>query len=248
MVVLDTVYKPYFDGEEIKTELEPDPTITSEIIAKRLRRAEHRFFSSDNISDYLIDGELALLEKEATERFKDVLRSLVIDIDNDPNSQNTAHRLAKMFIRELFEGRYKARPNVTSFPNEGTDQYTGMLVVRAEIKSICAHHWQNVLGTAFIGIIPNGRVIGLSKYIRLAQWCARRGTLQEELTMQIATEIKKATNSNDVGVHIRAEHGCVICRGVEAHSALTQTTVLSGKFEELHVKNEFFQNILMQNK
>lgn len=220
----------------------------SETITTRLKNDNVRFFASDNISEFITSVEKQELIKEVTRKFQEVLKALVIDVENDPNSRDTAHRLSKMYIEEVFSGRYHQRPKVTSFPNTGNHAYRGMLVERAEIKSVCAHHFQPVTGTCFIGIIPNGEVIGLSKYMRLAHWCARRGTLQEELTNQIAREIMKATKCADVAIHIRAEHGCMTNRGVMAHSALTQTTVLHGRFEQADVKKEFFDNIMMQTK
>ena len=124
-----------------------------------------------------------------------------------------------------------------------------MLVVRSELKSMCSHHHQPVTGTAYIGIIPGAKVIGLSKYTRIAQWCARRGTLQEELCNDIVREIIKATDSEDVGVYIQATHGCCENRGIMAHSSLTQTTVLNGSFHnDPGCKQEFFDNIKLQQQ
>lgn len=218
----------------------------SERIRERLIKKNVRFFACDNISEHISEDEFEQLKAEVESKFEAVLHSLVIDTDNDPNSNETAKRLAKMYLTEQFSGRYFNKPSATAFPNEGLDAYKGMLVVRADIKSACAHHWKDVTGTAFIGIIPNGKVIGLSKYTRIAQWCARRGTLQEELTNHIANEISAAAQCHDIAVHIRAEHGCMTCRGVMAHSSLTQTTVLRGQFEQPDVKLEFFDNIRMQ--
>jgi GTP cyclohydrolase I len=122
-----------------------------------------------------------------------------------------------------------------------------MLVVRSELRSICSHHHQPVSGVAYIGIIAAQKLIGLSKYTRIAQWCARRGTLQEELCNDIAKEIMQTTGSNDVGVYLAAEHGCCTNRGIMAHSSLTQTTVLKGAFnEDMGTKKEFYDNIAMQ--
>jgi len=122
-----------------------------------------------------------------------------------------------------------------------------MLVVRAELKSMCSHHHQPVTGTAYIGVIPHTRVIGLSKYIRIAQHCARRGTLQEELCGDIAKAISKATESKDVGVYIEAKHGCCENRGIGASNSMTQTAVLLGDFlDDPSVKNEFYSNIKLQ--
>jgi len=122
-------------------------------------------------------------------------------------------------------------------------------VVRSELKSMCSHHHQPVTGVAYIGIIAGPKLIGLSKYTRIAQWCARRGTLQEELCMDIAREIMAATNSTDVAVYIEAEHGCCTNRGIMAHSSLTQTTVLKGAFgTDASTKKEFFDNIKLQSR
>ena len=223
--------------------------IVSEKIRKKLKDANTRFFANDNISQYLDDDTRALLIDEVSDKFDGVLRSLLIDVDNDPNSKGTARRLAKMYINELMEGRFHDAPDVTSFPNDGshgTDSYNGMLVVRAELHSMCSHHHQPVSGTAYIGIIPTARVIGLSKYVRLAQHCARRGTLQEELCGDISKAIREATASENVAVHIAAEHGCCTNRGIMASSSLTQTTVLNGMFYINSVKEEFFDNIKLQ--
>lgn len=222
----------------------------SEVIKKRLEQNFVRYFANDNISDYIDSDEMRLLVDEVAAKFEAVLDSLVIDTKRDPNSIGTARRLAKMYIYEIMGGRYSKKPDVTSFPNDGggNGSYTGMLVVRSEIKSVCSHHHQPVKGVAYIGIIPGKRVIGLSKYTRIAQWCARRGTLQEELCNDIASEIKVATESEDVGVYIAATHGCCENRGIGAHSSLTQTTVLHGQFHTPDVKKEFFDNISLQEK
>jgi GTP cyclohydrolase I len=169
-----------------------------------------------------------------------------IDTENDPNSKDTAKRLAKMYVYELMAGRFEPAPDTTSFPNEGENRFEGMLVARAELRSMCSHHHQPVKGVAYIGIIPTGRVIGLSKYVRIAQWCSRRGQLQEELVNQIAREIMKATDTENVGVYIEATHGCMDNRGVMAHSSMTQTSVVHGLFHNDSVKNEFFANIKLQ--
>lgn len=218
-------------------------------IERRLKTAKKRFFVCDNISEYIKEGELKQLEEELATSFETVLETLVIDIYDDPNSKDTARRLAKMYLHEIMRGRYYPQPEVTTFPNEGENKYSGLLVVRAEIKSICAHHHQPVKGVAYIGIIPNGRVMGLSKYTRIAQHCAQRGTLQEELCNDIAKEIMKVTECRDVAVHLGAEHGCCTNRGINAHSSLTQTTVLFGQFmTEPGVKEEFFDNIKLQQQ
>jgi len=219
----------------------------SQVIRKRLTDAGARYWAGDNISEYITDKEKDMLVDELTGRFEGVLDSLVIDRFNDPNSMGTARRLAKMYVYEIMSGRYEESPNATAFPNDTDGKYEGMLVVRSELKSMCSHHHQPVSGVAYIGIIAGPKLIGLSKYSRIAQWCARRGTLQEELCMDIAREIELATGSTDVAVYIQATHGCCENRGIMAHSSLTQTTVLHGAFKtDQSVKKEFFDNIKLQ--
>ena len=221
----------------------------SKEIIGRLQDAGIRYWAGDNISEVLQQGDKEQLIEEATLKFKQVLDSLVIDRHNDPNSMDTGRRLAKMYFNEIMAGRYDPMPNATAFPNHVDDGYKGMLVVRSEIKSMCSHHHQPVNGVAYIGIIAAETLIGLSKYTRIAQWCARRGTLQEELNNVIANEIQKATGSSNVGVYLQATHGCCENRGIGAHSSLTQTTVLRGAFgDDAGTKKEFMDNIKLQQE
>jgi len=220
-----------------------------EEIIQRCVAADKRYWAGDNISRLIQSGEKEQLIEEATEAFETVLDTLIIDRHTDPNSQDTARRLAKMYFNELLAGRYHPMPNATAFPNEVEDGYEGMLVVRSELKSVCSHHHQPVSGVAYIGIIAADTLIGLSKYTRIAQWCARRGTLQEELCNDIAREIMNATGSKNVGVYIQATHGCCENRGIMAHSSLTQTSVLKGAFySDPGTKKEFFDNIKLQQE
>lgn len=219
----------------------------SKIIHQRLKEKNVRYFAGDNISQWISEEEKSQLVNELSAKFESVLDTLIIDRENDPNSQGTANRLAKMYIYEIMSGRYEPKPDATSFPNHTDERYDGMLVVRSELRSICSHHHQPVSGVAYIGILAADRLIGLSKYTRIAQWCARRGTLQEELAMDIAREIMSATGSKDVGVYIQAQHGCCENRGIMAHSSLTQTTVLKGAFkDDPATKKEFIDNIKLQ--
>jgi GTP cyclohydrolase I len=221
----------------------------SKTIKDRLEQADKRYWAGDNISEHIQPGELDQLVDELSDKFSGVLDSLVIDTTNDPNSKGTARRLAKMYVHELMNGRYVPMPNATAFPNETDEPYDGMLVVRSELKSMCSHHHQPVTGVAYIGLIAADKLIGLSKYTRIAQWCARRGTLQEELAMDISREIMAATGSKDVGVYIQAVHGCCENRGIMAHSSLTQTTVLKGAFKtDSGTKKEFMDNIKLQQE
>ena len=219
----------------------------SQVIRDKMKADNKRFWAGDNISEYVDHNMLPELVNEAALAFEKVLDSLLIDRENDPNSKGTARRLAKMYFNEIMAGRYEHAPDATAFPNDSQDRYDGMLVVRSELRSMCSHHHQPVTGVAYIGIIAAEKLIGLSKYTRIAQWCARRGTLQEELANDIAKEIMKATNAKDVGVYIQAVHGCCENRGIMAHSSLTQTTVLKGAFkDDQSTKKEFFDNIKLQ--
>jgi GTP cyclohydrolase I len=222
---------------------------TSDKIKKRLVEAGDRFWAGDNISAHIEEGEKQQLIDELAVKFEDVLQSLVIDTENDPNSNGTGKRLAKMYVNELMSGRYEPMPPATAFPNDSIDRYEGMLVVRSELTSMCSHHHQIVKGVAYIGIIASEKLIGLSKYTRIAQWCAMRGTLQEELANDIVREIQKACGTENLGVYIQATHGCVENRGVKAHSSLTQTTVLKGSFkDDPGTKKEFMDNIKLQQE
>jgi GTP cyclohydrolase I len=222
-------------------------TYLSNAIRARMKRDGKRFWAGDNISEFIAPSDKEHLINEATEAFELVLDRLLIDRETDPNSQGTARRLAKMYFNEIMSGRYNPAPDATAFPNDSEDRYEGMLVVRSELRSMCSHHHQPVSGVAYIGIIAANKLIGLSKYTRIAQWCARRGTLQEELANDIAREIMRATDSENVGVYVQAVHGCCENRGIMAHSSLTQTTVLKGAFkDDPGTKKEFFDNIKLQ--
>lgn len=219
----------------------------SGLIREELQRKGKRFWAGDNISEFLSDDDKDVLIAEAAEAFENVLDALIIDRQNDPNSKGTAKRLAKMYFNEIMSGRYEPAPSATAFPNDSDDRYEGMLVVRSELKSMCSHHHQPVTGVAYIGVLAANKLIGLSKYTRIAQWCARRGTLQEELANDIAREIMKATDSNDVAVYLRMTHGCCENRGIMAHDSSTTTTVLKGAFNrDVGTKKEFFDTLSLQ--
>ena len=229
--------------------LSPKKTAMSDVIRERLESAGARYWSNDNISDYMSEDEKWELIDELQGKFESVLDSLLIDRHNDPNAMDTGRRMAKMYVNEIMGGRYNPPPAVTAFPNDDADtRYQGMIVTRAELRSMCSHHHQPVAGVAYIGLLPGVKVIGLSKYTRVAQHVARRGTLQEELTKNIADEIQKYTGAKDLAVYIQGTHGCCENRGIMAHSSLTQTTELRGQFFNPSVKNEFLDYIKMQQQ
>jgi GTP cyclohydrolase I len=238
---------PITTATEIMSDKDYEEGYLGDAIRFKMKRDNKRFWAGDNVSDYLHEGDVERLIDEAEEAFETVLDRLLIDRETDPNSKGTARRLAKMYFNEIMAGRYEPEPDATAFPNDSADRYEGMLVVRSELRSMCSHHHQPVSGVAYIGIIAAQKLIGLSKYTRIAQWCARRGTLQEELANDIAREIMRATDATDVGVYIQAVHGCCENRGIMAHSSLTQTTVLKGAFNtDQSTKKEFFDNIKLQ--
>ena len=222
---------------------------TRDKIKQRLVDNNVRYWANDNIAEYIEEGEKQQLIDEAVPAFENMLQSLLIDTETDPNSQDTARRMAKMYINEIMSGRYDQMPNPSSFPNYIEGGYEGMLVVRSELTSLCSHHHQTVKGVAYIGIIAGPTLLGLSKYTRIAQWCAMRGTLQEDLNGMIANAIQKETGTEHVGVYVQATHGCCENRGIRAKSSLTQTTVLRGAFKENPATTkEFMDNIKMQQQ
>jgi GTP cyclohydrolase I len=249
-IVEEAPYHPgYEDAVMHMSDKDYEEANLADAIRFNMKRDNKRFWAGDNISDYLHEGDKEQLINEATAAFERVLDALLIDRENDPNSRGTARRLAKMYYNEIMGGRYDPAPDATAFPNDSADRYEGMLVVRSELRSMCSHHHQPVSGVAYIGIIAANKLIGLSKYTRIAQWCARRGTLQEELCNDIAREIMKATASENVAVYIQAIHGCCENRGIMAHSSLTQTTVLKGAFQtDPGTKKEFMDNIKLQQE
>jgi GTP cyclohydrolase I len=243
------VEAPYHPGYEDAVVNPDDGRPLSVVIRERMIAGKKRFWAGDNISDYVSLTDKHQLIEEATVAFEGVLDALLIDRAYDPNSHGTARRLAKMYYTEIMAGRYDPAPDCTAFPNDSENRYEGMLVVRSELRSMCSHHHQPVDGVAYIGIIAANKLIGLSKYTRIAQWCARRGTLQEELCNDIAREIIKATDSENVAVYIQANHGCCTNRGIMAHSSLTQTTVLRGAFlTDPGTKKEFMDNVKLQQE
>ena len=211
----------------------------SDIIRQRLVKAGERFHSNDNISKFVREGEIALLQDEVAEAFRDVLDALVIDTEHDHNTNDTARRVAKMYVREIFSGRFNPRPAITSFPNMGYKSlYTSGPI---SIRSTCAHHFQNIVGNAWIGIVPEEEVIGLSKFNRLVHHIAERPQIQEEMTTEIANELSKYAKTTHVAVVVKAEHHCMTQRGVKEHESDMTTAIMLGAFsEDPALKQEFY--------
>jgi len=211
----------------------------SKVIKQRLVDAGERFHSNDNISKFVHDGEIEALQQEVEVAFRDVLDALVIDTEHDHNTHDTAKGVAKMYIREIFAGRFNSRPTITSFPNMGYKSlYTSGPI---SIRSTCAHHFQNIVGNAWIGIIPEEEVIGLSKFNRLVHHIAERPQIQEEMTTDIANELVRFAKTPNVAVVVKAEHHCMTHRGVKEHESDMTTAIMLGAFnEDPALKKEFY--------
>ena len=218
----------------------------SDIIRQRLVKAGERFHSNDNISKFVREGEIALLQDEVAEAFRDVLDALVIDTEHDHNTNDTARRVAKMYVREIFSGRFNPRPAITSFPNMGYKSlYTSGPI---SIRSTCAHHFQNIVGNAWIGIVPEEEVIGLSKFNRLVHHIAERPQIQEEMTTEIANELVRFAKTPHVAVVVKAEHHCMTHRGVKEHESDMTTAIMLGAFKEDPALKQEFYNICLSMK
>ena len=211
----------------------------SEAIKKRLKESNVRFHANDNIGKHIYEYEREGLQQEVQEAFQGVLDALVIDTENDHNTRNTAKRVAKMYINEIFGGRYNNRPSVTSFPNMGYKSlYTSGPI---SIRSTCAHHFQNIVGNAWVGIIPEDEVIGLSKFNRLVHHVAERPQIQEEMTTEIANELSRYAKTKHIAVVVKAEHHCMTQRGVREHESDMTTAIMLGAFsEDPALKQEFY--------
>ena len=208
-------------------------------IRERIQKAGKRYYGNDNISEFLKEGELEILQNEVQEKFQQVLNTLVIDTEHDHNTQETAKRVAKMYVQEIFGGRFKPAPRITSFPNMGYKSlYTSGPI---SVRSTCAHHFQNIVGNAWIGIIPEDEVIGLSKFNRIVHHIAERPQIQEEMTTEIANELVKFAKTKHVAVVVKAEHHCMTQRGVKEHDSDMTTAIMLGGFsEDPALKQEFY--------
>ena len=212
----------------------------SDELVKKMTTIRHKHFANDNISNYMSVGDLQDIENEVAEAFQGVLKALVINTKDDHNTKDTARRVAKMFVHELFKGRYTKPPKITAFPN--AKQYDQIYITGPiTINSTCAHHFQPITGGCYVGVFPGEKVIGLSKFNRLVDWIVSRPQIQEEMTEQIADEIEKQTEAKGVAVVIKAKHFCMSARGVKEHDSDMMTSVVRGLFrEDSAIKAEFF--------
>ena len=220
-------------------------TVSAQISA-RLKAAGVSFLANDNIADYILPGEMQALEAEVGDRVRDLLRSLVIDIENDHNTEETAERVARMYLHEVFKGRYHQQPKVASFPNvkELDEIYT---VGPITVRSACSHHLVPIMGNCWIGIKPGSRVIGLSKFTRVADWVFSRPHIQEEAVMILADEIERLCEPKGLGIIVKAQHYCMKWRGVREPQTSMVNSVVRGDFRhDPSLKQEFFELVRQQ--
>ena len=221
--------------------------LVSEIIRERIKSDGARFHANDNISEYILPGELETLEKEVATRVRELLKALLIDVENDHNTQETAERVSRMYINEVFKGRYQKQPKVTSFPNDKNldEIYTlGPITVR----SACSHHLVPILGDCWIGIKPGEKVIGISKFARVADWVFSRPHIQEEAVMILADEIERLCEPQGLAILVKAQHYCMKWRGVKEPSTSMINSVVRGDFRhDPSLKQEFFELVKQQS-
>ena len=235
----------------MKTQSTMNPSDTDEgtpvsvKIRERLLAARKRFNANDNIADFVEPGELAALLDEVEEKMKGVLASLVIDTERDHNTDNTARRVAKMYVNEVFRGRYVKVPEITEFPNaEHLNEL--MIVGPITVRSACSHHFCPVIGKIWIGVLPNEHtnVIGLSKYARLAEWVMGRPQIQEEAVVQLADLIQEKTQPDGLAIVMEASHYCMAWRGVKDMDSKMINSVMRGVFlKDPNLRREFLSLI-----
>ena len=221
----------------------------SDRIRNRLRQARKRFNANDNIAGFIEPGEMDLLLEEVATKMRGVLESLVIDTDTDHNTQGTARRVAKMYLNEVFRGRYQPAPPVTEFPNV-TGLSELMIVGPITVRSACSHHFCPIMGRLWIGLMPNqhSNLIGLSKYARLAEWVLSRPQIQEEAITQIAELLMEMVKPDGLAVVMEADHFCMHWRGVKDTGSKMINSVMRGSFlKDPALRREFLSLISMQS-
>ncbi|MGQ9724127.1 MAG: GTP cyclohydrolase I [Tepidimonas sp.] len=214
-------------------------------IRERIRAARKRFHANDNIADFIEPGELERLIDEVAEKMQGVFDSLVIDTEHDHNTAGTARRIAKMYLTEVFKGRYVKAPAVTEFPNvEHLNEL--MIIGPITVRSACSHHFVPIIGKMWIGVLPNERtnVIGLSKYARLAEWVMSRPQIQEEAIIQFADLIQELTAPDGLAIVMEATHYCMAWRGVKDTDSKMTNSVMRGVFlKDPNLRREFLSLI-----
>ncbi|MBN8489290.1 MAG: GTP cyclohydrolase I [Burkholderiales bacterium] len=222
----------------------------SERIRYRLVSAGCRHHANDNIAAFIEPGELDALQAEVQSKLQEVLRALVIDTDSDHNTQDTAKRVAKMFVREVFAGRYQAAPSVTEFPNVSRLNEL-MIVGPITVRSACSHHLCPILGRLWIGLLPNehSNLIGLSKYVRLADWVMSRPQIQEEAVTMLADELQQRVRPDGLALVMEADHFCMAWRGVKDVDSKMTNSVMRGAFlKDPNLRREFLSLLTKKNE
>jgi GTP cyclohydrolase IA len=213
----------------------------SERVRYRLLSADCRFHANDNIAAYLEPGEVEAIKSEVQARMQDVLRALVIDTDSDHNTRETARRVAKMFVDEVFRGRYQPMPQVTQFPNaERLNEL--MIVGPITVRSACSHHLCPIIGKVWIGVLPNehSNLIGLSKYARICEWVMTRPQIQEEAVVMLANELEQRVHPDGLAIVMEADHFCMHWRGVKDNDTAMSNSVMRGAFlTDATLRSEF---------
>lgn len=223
------------------TEATPTPMRASERIRHRLAAADCRYHANDNISAFIRPGELEELKAEVRTRMQEVLHALVIDTENDHNTSQTAERVARMFLTEVFRGRYVPMPAVTEFPNASRVNQL-MIVGPLTVRSACSHHLCPIMGKLWIGILPNehSKLIGLSKYARICDWILGRPQIQEEAVMMLADELEQQVKPDGLALVMECDHFCMHWRGVKDHEAAMTSSVMRGTFlKDATLRREF---------
>lgn len=236
----------FYPNEHTMNPVDPDPgTPVSVKIRERIKAARKRFNANDNIADFIEPGELELLLDEVESKMKGVLGSLVIDTEHDHNTDQTARRVAKMYLKEVFQGRYVKAPPITEFPNaEHLNEL--MIVGPITVRSACSHHFCPIMGKIWIGVLPNEHtnVIGLSKYARLAEWVMGRPQIQEEAVVQLADLIQQKTQPDGLAIVMEASHFCMGWRGVKDVDSKMINSVMRGSFlKDANLRREFLSLI-----
>ena len=221
----------------------------SDRIRYRLVQSGRRHHANDNISAYLREGELAELKVEVQAKVQEVLRSLVIDTENDHNTHETAKRVAKMYLEEVFSGRYVPMPAVTEFPNaERLNEL--MIVGPITVRSACSHHMCPIFGKVWIGILPNehSNLIGLSKYARIADWVMSRPQIQEEAVTMLANELQERVRPDGLALVMEADHFCMHWRGIKDTDSAMVNSVMRGAFlKDANLRREFLSLLPRKN-
>ena len=215
----------------------------SKTIVERIKNSGSSFAANDNVAEFIKEGEVKLLTKEVEKKVKELMECLLIDVDNDPNSKDTPKRIAKMYVQEVFNGRYSSTPKTTDFPN--TKSLNEMYILGPiSLKSACSHHFVPILGSVWVGILPSDRIIGISKFNRLVDWIMSRPHIQEESAIMLADLIEEKIKPKGLALLIKGQHYCMKWRGVKDPKTVMTNVIMRGEFKKSReLKQEFYDLI-----